>query len=256
MGNFSKLIIFISFFYVLSSVYGYYNITNINTTLILNLNQSAHVVEVFTVYVSNASLSSYQQTKDAIGITLSDWQKIIYNGGLTQHILGSGHSVYDFAFLPGPLVSIPGGGYATLTMNYYVKNATSIKNIAPRKFEYTLNDSIFNFQAVQNGQILPSNLRFNIIIPKGSQIVTLYPLSDSPKPNFIENYTNDTIFSWYTGEPLSQFSFQYVVTESPQTEVVDYFNNLYKEYTFEIYIISGVILIVIIVYIYKKTFTK
>ncbi|MGC8479830.1 MAG: hypothetical protein ACP5M9_04165 [Candidatus Micrarchaeia archaeon] len=249
---------FIAVFFFISNAYAYYNITNVNTTIILNSNQSARVVELFTVYVSNSSIASYQQSKDAIGITLSDWQKIIYGGGLVQHIYGSGSSFYNFEFLPGPIVNVPGGGYATLTMNYYIKNATTVKNIAPRKFEYTLNDSIFNFQEEQSGQILPTNIRLNIIMPTGAKITTIYPLPDYPKPNLIDNYTNDTEFSWFTGEPLSQFAFQYVITESPEAEVVSYFQGIYTKYNIEIYliIVAAIIFVVLRVTVKNKSSKK
>ncbi len=247
------ILAFMSFFYVLSNAYAYYNITYINTTLILNPNQTAHVIEVFTVYASNTSITTYQQNKDAIGVTLSEWQKVLLTSGLEQHILGSGHSFYNFEFLPGPIITVPGGGYATMTMNYYVKNATIIKNIAPRKFEYSFNNSIFNFEQEASGQILPSNTRLNLIIPNGADIVSIYPLPDTPRPNFVGNYSNDTEFSWYTGEPLSQFSFQYVTTESPETEVLNYLNEVYTKYSTEMFLGIGLLIIIGVVYFYRKS---
>ncbi len=253
MRAFIYLGILFGFFLMLANSYAYYNITSINTTLILNTNQSAHVVEQFIIYISNTSISTYQQNKDAIGLTLSDWQKVLYSPNLEEHILGgSGHSFYNFELLPGPLITVPGGGYATMTMNYYVKNVTSIQNIAPRKFEYNFNTSVFNFEQGASGQILPSDVRLNFIIPKGAEVIGVYPLPDYPKPNFIGNYSNITEFSWYTGEPLSQFSFNYVITESPETEVLNYLQNTYINYGEWIYLIIAIGIIVSALYIYKK----
>lgn len=252
MRNIAYIFVIIGFFFVISNSYAYYNLTNINTTIILNANQSSHVVEQFTFYISNASISAYQQNRDAIGLTLTDWQKVLFTSNLQENILGNGHSFYKFEFLPGPLIMVPNGGYATMTMNYYVNNITTIKNIGPRKFEYTFNDNSFNFQQEASGQILPVNTRLNIIIPGGSDVLSVYPLPDVPKPNFIDNYTNQTEFSWYAGEPLSQFSFQYVIIESPETEVLDYFQGVYQKYYELIYALIVIAIIVFALYFYRK----
>lgn len=229
-------------FIAISNAYAYYNITFSNTTVILNQNQSAHVVEQFNLFVSNSSLTQYLTNRNAVGLTLNYWEQIIYTNLLTEHIVGAGHNIYNFEFLPGPLVQQQNGGQAVLTINYYVNNVTMVTNAAPRKFEYTFNASLFNFENTANGETLPSNSRLNLIIPKGSIAVAIYPLPDSPQQNFIGNYTNATAFSWYSGEPLSGFTFQYVTTQSVHDEVVSYFDGIYKNYSSELYL--GVVIIV------------
>jgi hypothetical protein len=237
----------------LGSMSAYYNVTYLNTTLILNKNQSAQVIENIGIYVSNASVSQYIASRGAFGLGLADWQKLISSTEIVEHIVNAGHSPYDFKFLPGPLSNIGNGGYAILTMNYYVNNVTTVKNIAPRKFEYTFNNSVFNFENTASGQVLPANTKLNLITPAGAHAVSLYPLPDSPPPNFLGNYTNATEFSWYTEEPLSKFSFSYIVSESLQDEVVAYFSRLYDAYSGQMYAILIIAVVLILVYLYLKS---
>lgn len=250
-----SLPIFVSIAFMLvifANVRADYNITHINTTIILNKNQSAHIIETFTLYVSNSSINTYIQNRDAIGISLSDWQNILYTKLLTEHIISSSHSIYSFNFLPGPLVKSYTGGYALFTMDYYINNITSLSAIAPRQFEYTFNNSVFNFEQTANGEALPDNVRFNIILPSGSKAISIYPLPDSPRPNFIKNYTDIMQFSWYSGEPLSTFSFQFIITESLQEEVVNYFSVFYSTYSQQLYVLVIVLVIAFVLYIVLK----
>ncbi len=237
---------------LLSNAYAYYNITYTNTTVLFNGNQSAHVVEQFTLFVSNSSYSQYLSNRNAVGLSLNYWQNILYTNQLVEHIVNSGHSISQFEFLPGPLATGPTGGVATLTINYYINNVTLVTNTAPRRFEYTFNDSLFNFENTANGQALPNAVRLNFIIPHGATAVAIYPLPDSPQLNFISNSTNVTSFSWYSGEPLSGFTFQYITTQSLQAEVLQYLQNVYSSYTAELYLTLIVAIVLIGVYSYLK----
>jgi uncharacterized protein YpmB len=247
------LLALLSSLVLLGSANAYYNVTFINTTLILNGNSSAHVVETFNIYVSNSSMQQYTQNRNAVGISLSDWQNIIYTTQLTQHIINAHHSTYGFTFLPGPLITEVNGGDTIFTMSYYVNNVTSIKNVAPRQFEYTFNDTLFNFENTANGQVLPADVRLNIIIPTGSEALLLYPLPDLPAPAVINDYKNNTAFSWFSGEPLSQFSFSFIATQSLQTEVLSYFSDIYGNYKVAIYLVVIVAIALAIVYVYLKS---
>lgn len=247
------LLALLSSLVLLGSVHAYYNITFVNTTMILNGNTSAHVIETFNIYVSNSSMQQYVQNRNAVGISLSDWQKIIYTTQLTQHIINAHHSTYGFTFLPGPLVTQFNGGDTLFTMSYYLNNVTSIKNIAPRQFEYTFNDTLFNFENTANGQVLPADTRLNIIIPTGSKASSLYPLPDLPAPAVFNDYKNFTSFSWFSGEPLSQFSFSFLATQSLQAEVLTYFSDVYDDYKVAIYLIVVVAIVLILIYVYLKS---
>ena len=186
-----------------------------------------------------------------------------------QHIINPKHSTYGFTFLPGPLtlqangsqptMITPGpisqqgnGGETVLTMSYYVNNVTDVKTIAPREFEYTFNDSVLNFVNTINGQALPQYSRLNIIIPEDSQLVKVYPLPDYPSPSFLGNYKNFTSFSWYSQEPLSQFSFSFISKESLQNEVVGYFSGIYYHEQNLIYFVLLAGILISVVYIYLK----
>lgn len=250
--RFQYLFILVSVLLLLGSSQAYYNVTFVNTTLILSSNSSAHVIETLNLYVSNTSMQQYVQNRDSIGLSLSDWQSILYTSQLTEHIINSRHSTYGFTFLPGPLTTQYSGGQALLTMSYYVNNVTTIKEISPRKFEYTFNDSLFNFENTANGQALPENTRLNIIIPSGAQALTIYPLPDYPPPTFINNYKNFTEFAWFSGEPLSQFSFSFITTQSLQQEVLSYFTSVYDQYRIALYIMVVAIIAFILAYVYRR----
>ena len=216
----------------------YFNVTYINTTVVLGSNTTAHVIENILVYVSNSSVSQYQQDRGALTFTLSDWQKAIGSPTIVQHIVNPTSSITNFTFLPGPLVDINAqGGQAELTMIYYVNNVTNFTNIAPRIFQYNFNDYVFNFQHASSGQILSPDTKLNIRIPYGAQLVSVYPAPDSPPPDTVGSYPNDTTFSWYASEPLSKFRFSYTVQESLQEEVIGYFTYVYKTYTALLYLL-------------------
>ncbi len=238
----------------LSNTYAYYNITYVNTTVILNGNTSAHVVEQFTLFVSNSSYSQYESNRNAVNLSLSHWQQVLYTTQLQENLIGRGHSIYNFEFLPGPLVvQTQNGGIATLSLNYYINNVTNMSNIAPRKFEYVFNSSLFNFQSTANGQILPVDTRLNIVIPNGAQIVSVYPIPDSPHINARGSYANTTTFSWYSGELLSSFTFDYATTQSLQAEVLAYLQGIYSNYTPELYAILIIIIALAIAYLYRAS---
>ena len=240
------------FMAIMPSVHAYYNITAINTTVTLYKNTSAHVIETFNLFVSNSSMQQYLTNRDAVGLSLSDWQKTLYTTQLTEHIINSRHSSYGFTFLPGPLITSFQNGEALLTMSYYVNNVTMIKNIAPRKFEYAFNSSVFNFENTASGQTLPDNVRLNILLPQGAQAISMYPLPDYPPPTYLGNYGNFTDFSWYSGEPLAQFSFYFVETQGLQQEVLDYFSGLYSSYRALFYVVAVAIVVLVIAYSYLR----
>lgn len=244
----------ISVLLLLSAVNAYYNVTYLNTTMIMKANSSAYIIETYNLYVSNSSMQQYIQSRNSVNLSLTGWEKILNTLELTFHIVSKHHSPYDFTFLPGPLVSqFGGGGTASLTMSYYINNITTIKNVAPRKFTYTFNSSVFNFLDTISGEALPNNTRFNIIIPDGSQEYTIYPQPDLPLPSPRDVYTNVTEFSWFSEEPLSQFNFSFVTTESMQQEVFNFFSNFYIAYKEDIYIVAVIAIVAAIAYLYLRS---
>ncbi|MGC9204768.1 MAG: hypothetical protein ACP5FN_00600 [Candidatus Micrarchaeia archaeon] len=237
---------------IISSSHAYFNVTYLNTTVILQKNTSAHVIEVITLYISNSSLTQYEQDRQAINLTLSDWQNALGTNLLFEHILNPQASISKFTFLPGPAVRYGNSGTALLTMNYYVNNVTTVSNIAPRKFEYVFNSKVLNFMHTASGVALYPNSRLNIIIPSGSQVVSIYPAPDYPPPSFFGNYTGITTFSWFSEEPLTKFSFSYIVTESLEDEVSNYFAGIFKNYSLELYVLVFAAVALIVIYLYMK----
>jgi hypothetical protein len=209
---------------------------------------SAHVVEIFNVYVSNSSISQYNQDRQAFNLTISNWQQVLNTNLLVEHILNPKLSISNLTFLPGPVnYNENNGGIAKLELNYYVKNVTTVKEISPRVFEYSFNDSVFNFIHTASGESLPSNARLNIILPPQTNIISVYPFPDYPSLSFAGNYSGATSLSWFSAEPLSKFSLIYTIQQSLEDEVLNYFSMLYNMYGIEITII---IIIIISIYLF------
>lgn len=234
------------------SASAYFNATYLSTTVFLTNSTTAHVIEGVQVYISNASVSTYNQDRQAFNLSLNSWQGVIGSPFLTQHILNPKSSISNFTFLPGPITPASNGaGYASLTMSYDARNLTGVVGIAPRQFEYTLNGSSFNFVHTASGQSLLPNTRLTLTVPNGTQVVTIYPLPDFPQPNSFGKYVG-TSFSWFSGEPLQGFNFVYIVKQTPQQEVVQYFSSVYRNYKTLIYILLILILAAIAAYLYIR----
>ena len=229
--------------------HAYINVTYVNTTVILGQNTTGKVVEVLNLYLSsNVSVKQYMQDRAAINLTLSEWQKALNTNLLVEHILNPTSSVSNFTFLPGPVTSAGTAGIAQITMSYYVGNITSVEEVAPRKFEFTFNNNVFNFVHTASGEALLSDGRLNLIIPAGSQVLSIYPLPDYPSISLIGNYTNETMFSWYSGEPLSKFTFTYIVTQTLGQEVFSYFESLLTVYRVELFAFIFVVIVIVAAY--------
>ena len=237
----------------MSAPKAYFNITYTTTTVSLSNSTTAHVVETLDLYVSNSSMSQYNQDRQAVNLTLSGWQQVIGTGSLVEHVFNPKSSIYNFTFLPGPLTSSGNGAYAILTMSYYAHNVTSVEAIQPRQFEYTFNNSVFNFQHTASGQSLFSNSKLVLLIPNSSSVNVVYPAPDFPTPNSYGQY-NGTMFIWSGGEPLQKFTFTYVVYETPQQEVLKYFINFYNSNSRAIFVMIILFFAVLLVYIYIRVF--
>ncbi|MDE1851137.1 MAG: hypothetical protein KGH69_00410 [Candidatus Micrarchaeota archaeon] len=241
----------LAFFAMLLNLHAYFNVTYLNTTVVFNTSTNAHVVEKLGVYVSNTSVNQYVQDRQAFNLTLNDWQKVLGTALLAEHIVGPSSSISKFTLLPGPIIFAQnGGGTAVITFSYNVHNVTTIRNIAPRKFDYTFNDNLFNFEHTAGGQALYPNTRLIMVIPNGAEAISIFPAPDYPLSNYVGNYSNATVFSWYAGEPLSKFQFSYIVTQSLQDEVLTYFNGIYRSYSWLIYLAIAILIIAVAAYAY------
>ncbi len=247
--SFAAVVLFLA-----ATSYASINVTFVNTTVILNGTPRAHVIETLNLQVSNSSIGVYEQDRVALNLTITDWQKVLEDGLPSEFILNPRSSISQITLLPGPLVETgPGlGGTAILTVDYYANNITTSSNIGPRDFEYVFNSSALNFEHTASGEALQAGYRLNLIIPRGAQIVSIYPLPDSPGPTLVNNYKNVTQFSWYAEEPLQKFTFTYTITESLQQEVLDYFENAYSKYGFYILLVIVAIIVIGAVYWYVR----
>ncbi len=248
---FCAIVLGLMFIYGIGIANASYTVTNLNTTVTLNTNTSASVTELLTVAVSNTSLNSYETDRIALNLTLSTWQSLI-GPYLVQHIINPKSGVYNFKFLPGPLIKSYNSGTAYLLMSYSVKNVTDVKQISPRVFEYSFNDSVFNFEHVASGEALPQNTTLNILLPNGALLTSIYPLPDAPTKGISSGYPNVTKFSWFEGEPLSKFTLAFKITETLQQEVTDFFTGVYSALGIFSYMLIGVVILAFIVYAYLR----
>jgi hypothetical protein len=236
----------------LGSVSAYYNITAINTTVLLNSSTGARVIETYSIFISNSSIAQYEASRGAYNLSISDWRNILDSQLLTEHILNPRSGASNVTFLPGALILTPQGAASEIILSYYVYNVTNVQEIAPRKFLYTFNDSMLNFEHTASGQELGPSERFNIIVPEGSQIVSIYPLPDLPAASVTGSYSNDTLFSWNSQEPLNGFTMSYITLQTPQEEVLSYFDALYNNNRQLIYLLGIILLGVFVAYVYLK----
>lgn len=237
------------------SASAYFNATYLTTTVFLTNSTSAHVVESVQLFVSNSSMATYNQDRQAFNLSLTSWQGAVMSPLLAQHILNPKGSISNFTFLPGPLVPGANGGYASLTMSYDAQNVTNFVSVAPRKYEYTFNDSAFNYLHTASGQSLLPSTRLTFVVPSGTEVLSVYPAPDYPQPNSVGQY-NSTSFAWYSGEPLSKFAFVYIMTETPQQEVINYFNGIYNNYRILVYLVILIALAGMGYYTYTRIFGR
>ncbi|MEM3841314.1 MAG: hypothetical protein QXN59_01295 [Candidatus Micrarchaeaceae archaeon] len=228
-----------------------YTVQNVNTTVTLYPNNSAHVVQVVQFIVSNQSANQYTTARVALNLTVSAWESLIGSDQVDYDLINPHSGVRGLALLPGPL-TVNGNHYvADIILNYYVDNVTSYREIAPRTFYYSFNPDVLNFQSSQSGVNLPSDARFNIVLPQGSKIISVYPVPDYPP---VINYTsrNISMISWYSGEPLSKFQLNFEMTESRTAEVIGFLKKVYAELGLLTYVILGGLILGFIVYTYYK----
>ncbi len=205
-----------------------YIVTAINTTVSLNYNTSAQVVEVLRVSVTNQSVNQYTTDRLALNLTLQQWQGLV-GPSLVEHIVNPHGSIYDFNFLPGPLLNSNNGRIGYLVMTYSVSNVSTVKETGPRTFLYSFNPNVFNYQNALSGQVLGQNTTLQIILPQNSKIDHIVPEPDSPSVGFIQGYKNVTSVTWNNDESLSSFALTYTVTQSLQDEVISFFAGVYNQ---------------------------
>ncbi len=229
-----------------------YILTAINTTVSLNQNTSAQVVEILRVSITNTSVAQYSTDRLALNFTLSQWQNII-GSSLIEHIVNPHGSIYDFNFLPGPIVSSTNGKVADLVMSYSVTNVTTVNQTGPRTFVYKFNDDVFNYQNAASGDVLGQNTTLTVTLPQGAKVDDVLPIPDYPSFGFAKSYRNVTELSWDSDEPLSKFVLTYTVTESLQDEVLGFFEHVYSYLGGFAYVIVILAVAALIIYTYLRT---
>jgi hypothetical protein len=228
-----------------------YTVKNLNVTITLNTNTSAQVTEVLSMSISNESVSQYSTNRAALNLTLSGWQQLI-GPLLVEHVINPNSSIYDFKFLPGPVITQNGQHNANIILAYDVKNVTFVSQIAPREFQYRFNPRVFNFEHGVSGEVLNPNATLNIVMPQGGTIVSVYPIPDLPVFAFAHQYANVTQLSWLYGEPLSKFTLVFDIQQSIPAEVEGFFTAVYQKLGIFTYVLIAVAIIALILYIYRK----
>jgi hypothetical protein len=228
-----------------------YNVTSIKVNLYLNQNTSAHVNETVQVAITNQSVAQYQANRLALNLTLSQWQELI-GSALQEHIINPKGATYNFILLPGPVVQSGTSYRADIVLSYDVSNVTTVNQTSPRVFVYTLRPSILNFQHGASGEVLNPNTTFNITIPSGARVKTVYPVPDWPPYGVTNNFANVTSVAWYYGEPLSKFEFIFVVNQSIRDEVGAFFLTVYQALGLYSYLIIAAVIVLFILYVYYR----
>lgn len=229
-----------------------YIVTHMNVTVNLNENMSAQVAEILTVGISNNSVSQYSTNRVALNLTLSDWQSLI-GPSLVEHIINPGGGIYNFNFLPGPVIKSGNQSTAYILLSYTVNNVTTVNQTAPRTFVYAFVPKVFNFEHGASGEVLSSNTTLTINLPRGAVIKSIYPLPDYPPSAFTTNYANTTSVSWLFGEPLSKFTLTFVITEGIQAEVTNFFAGVYKALGAFTFVVIAAVILIFILYTYLRT---
>ena len=228
-----------------------YTVTHLNVTMALNKNTSAFVNEVLTLQISNASVQQYTTNRLALNLTLSTWQSLV-GPMLVQHIINPTGGLYNFKFLPGAIFKNSSGNFAYLLMSYDVPNVTTVEQTGPRSFVYSFNTKVFNFEHGVSGEVLPANTTFTIEMPPGAQIISVYPVPDSPPSAFTNSYKNVTKISWFYGEPLSSFTLKFSLQESIETEVLKFLSGVYSFFGYYTYLIIALAIVALIIYLYFR----
>jgi len=228
-----------------------YTVKNLNVTIALNQNTSAQVTEVLYVQISNESVNQYSTNRAALNLTLSNWQALI-GPMLVQHVLNPNQSVYDFKFLPGAVIRAGGRNFASIAMSYKVSNITSVNQTAPRQFMYMFNPRFFNFDHGVSGTVLNQNTTMTITVPGAALIKSAYPIPDLPTYSFTQNYKNISAVSWLYGEPLSKFSFTFIINQSVQLEVITFITTVRKMLGVMIYVILAIVIGLFLTYVYYR----
>lgn len=228
-----------------------YTVQNLNVTMNLNPNTSAQVNEVLRVLVSNSSVSQYSTNRLALNLTLSDWQKLL-GPMLVQHVINPNENLYNFKLFPGPITTQAGQSTAYVIMTYTVPNVTSVNETSPRQFLYRFNPKVFNFNHGVSGEVLIGNTTLTIIVPQGATIVSAYPTPDMPTYSALSNYKNISSVSWLSAEPLSKFSFTFLMQQSIQGEVASFFRSAYNVFGVFSYVIIAAAALIFIIYTYYR----
>ncbi|MEM3781664.1 MAG: hypothetical protein QXT43_01725 [Candidatus Micrarchaeaceae archaeon] len=246
--NKQVMLAFAAAFILFHLSFAYFNVTGLNTTVYLSNSTSAQVTESLRVFISNSSIPAYVRDRAAVNQTLGNWQSVLNTNLLVQHVFNPKSSIDNFTLLPGPAVPQGENAYAYITFTYVANNVTEIRQISPRKFEYTFNDSSFNFRHTASGEALFENATLTIVLPKGAKLVMpVYPIPDYPY-----SYANASSLMWFNAEPLNNFRLSYVITESPQQEVANFFTHLYPQHAVVVYVLIAFFAGIVVLFTYRR----
>lgn len=228
-----------------------YNVTGINTTVTLNANTSAYVTEVISIKISNASVQQYTIQRSSLNLTLNDWQRLV-GPALEPHIINPKSGISSFNLLPGPVSYVALQPVASIYMNYYVNNVTTVTQTGPRVFLYKFNPNVLNFQQGSSGVVLGKTTHLNIVVPNSSFIMTVYPLPDSTQVRQAQLNSSE-VLTWDKAEPLYDFSLVYQLKTSLSSEVIGFFGSIYGALGAFVYVLLGIAVLLFIIYTYLKT---
>lgn len=248
---YAVLVLFIASLMLVPLSSAAYQVQNLNVSVHLNPNTSAQVTESLKIVITNSSIQQYSTNRLALNLTLSGWQTLI-GPMLVQHIINPTSGLYNFKFLPGPVVTVAGQSTAFIILTYNVSNVTTVNETAPRIFLYKFKANVLNFAHGESGEVLSPNTTLTVSVPPNSTIESVYPSPDEPPYAFTNSYKNVTSVSWKYGEPLSKFAFTFIVHQSIEAEVEGFFTQAYDLFGIWTYVIIIVIIIAFVAITYFR----
>ncbi|MEW6528489.1 MAG: hypothetical protein AB1391_01225 [Candidatus Micrarchaeota archaeon] len=216
-------------------VFAGFQLQDFEITIKLNEDGNANVEEKIRIMINDSySRQLYESGYDKNA--LSNWQEITNIDEIKIHLNRKNVDLKNIIILPQPpRKSISEDIWFTqiiisyIASPYYDKDGnitnntgiTKIEKYKPRTTRFTLNESAFNLQRTENGDIrLDKKTTISFILPTNAIIVNINPK--------IENLnTTSKTLNW-SGLTLVQFSLIYEIEQSLDKEVVGFFSDFQK----------------------------
>lgn len=229
-----------SFFLLLfaSVVFSSFELKELDITIFVHEDGSAHVIEVVTILVSgNESLSAYSDYMSSANYVKNDiatWQSVLDNSQVTYHIGGGQVIITDLVITPGPFYhknDYLQTAQVDMRLDYDVSapvdddpntDLFNVDNIKPRTKKYTLNTRAFLFDEDSGDLIMPAGTTLRFTLPEDVLITNLKPMPSTIQGDLpIYGLTE---LEW-SAIRLTEFTLVFEREETLETEIVEFFQS-------------------------------